>query len=687
MKRLISGFLVLIFFMAILPARSQWIPCQGIEGAHTRDIILLDSNLYIANDGAGIYMKNISATAWDSACLYGAFLRVRSTGSALFCWGYYDSFRSLDDGLTWESIDEFNSIYGIETLDNYVFIADEDALLRSADNGETWVTLHPIPGSNEIENLFAQDGILFIQYYDVDSIFESDNYGESWIKFPHTGIEGYGYIVDIYSFNNRLFVGGRGGVFLYNENSSVWEPMNDSIPSDTWIENFFEDSGTLYCCTIDGYFSFDAQDSIWKDKSDGLESRVCWSACKVGNSVYLATDSGPFYRQGESSWTACYNDLFQRYIDQVFTIGSRIYATSGEKLFYSDSLEGVFNVLSSQGYCQANKLIITDSAWYAGSVCGFLITYDSGLTWSLQNMGMEGARVSTIAITDSFYFANASLGGLFRTRKDFIAWERVPNDLDWANIWGVSSVNNVVFASRYDGDTGLYRSTDYGTTFMGIPEGGSSAPEIFIKNERIFVMKTNGDVIYSTDFGITWQNWISGLEDIMLTSMDVSSSFDTTLLGGRVFLDGYLFKMYTPGNQEGLDIIGNLPPSSYPYMQTVFFNDGRIIASPNFGGLWYRDDLMVGIKDDDLSEKEPSEKLLLFPNPVNDMLTIDLQETGDHNECLIFDQLGRMIKRDVCEKGNSPATIDVSGFPQGVYFVVIHDSQGVSRAGKFVKTD
>jgi photosystem II stability/assembly factor-like uncharacterized protein len=686
MKMLKSTFLVFLFLINFLPAKSQWIPCQGIEGAETEDIILQDSDLFILTAGNGIFKRSIYGNAWDSASVAGSFWKVRSTGDALFCYGAMDYlYRSLDKGNSWQIVEDYSWVYDMETVDSVVFISYDGILLRSVDKGDSWESVQPYSSSGEVENLFAQEGTLFCYFYDVDSLFKSEDFGENWVQVPLTGSSGY--INDVYEFNDKLWSATDTSIYIYNEDLLTWFKMQDSLPVKCFPESFFEAGNRFYCCTYKGLYYFDEQDSSWIGNNAGFESLDIYAGCHYGDTVYVATGTGPFFQYEGSEWIPDYNDLFQRYIDQVFTVGSRIYATSGEKIFYSDSLEGGFKVLLSQGYCQANKLIITDSAWYAGSVCGFLISYDSGLNWSLQNLGMEGKRVNNIAITDSCFFADVYPGGIFRTRKDPIAWDTVPNYLEWMSIWGVSSDNNTLFASKYDSDTGLYRSTDYGTTFIGIPEGGSSGMRMFIKNEHIFVMKTNGDVIYSTDFGITWQNWISGLDDIMLTSMDVSNSFDTTLLGGRVFLDGYLFKMYTPGDQEGIDIIGNLPPSFYPYIQTVFFNDGRIIASPNFGGLWYRDDLMVGIKEDDLGRKHPSGFLQLFPNPVREILTIDLKGNDDQSEYLIFDQLGRVIKRGITDKDHSQATIDVSGLPPGVYFVVIRDDNGGYRPGKFVKVE
>jgi photosystem II stability/assembly factor-like uncharacterized protein len=686
MKRLISGFLVLIFFMAILPARSQWIPCQGIEGAGTEDIILYDSDLYIINSGSGIFKKNIHSTSWDSACVAGGFSKIRSTDDAVFCCGpMADFLRSMDNGTSWEIMDFNGGVLDMETIDQYIFVSDNGPLLRSSDNGETWTTLYPYSDSINVRGIYAQEGLLFCEMNFVDSIFRSDDYGESWTPFPLTGMEGD--IRDIFAFNEKLWLGSSKGAYLYDNNAFTWSKIQDSLPENSYVNSFYEDSGILYCCTNHGFFGFNAQDSIWVDNSEGLENRACWAACRMGNTIYLATSNGPFSKSESEDWRPEYDDLFGIPVTQVFIAGSRTYALAKGIIYYSDDITNGFDILNSQGYCPAYKIIATDSGWFAASACGFLVSFDSGQSWTAQNAGVEGKPMHDIALTDKYYFAVLNEWGspFFRTRVDSIAWEKVPNELVSMNVGDIAAINNVLFAAT----DSLYRSLDYGITFEATLDAGDDFAIFFAEYDKIFILRYYENVLYSDNYGLSWQIFIENLGSPYIYCMDITKTLETTVLGGFVGPWeplNYLI-IYSPDHPYGEDITENLPDYRWSSISQVLFDNGRIFVCPSSGGLWYRDDLMVGMKDDDFSKKEPYNSLFLFPNPVNDVLTIDLQEFGDQSEYLIFDQLGRMIKRDLCERGNSQATIDVSRFPQGIYFIVIRDSQGVSRAGKFVKVD
>lgn len=685
MKMLKSTLFVFLFFILILSAKSQWIPCQGIEGAGTEDIILHDSDLYIINSGNGIFKKNIHATNWDSACVAGGFSKIRSTDDAVFCFGGLTDFlRSMDNGISWEKIDINGGVYDIETIDHYVFVSQHGPLLCSSDNGQTWTTLDPYSGTGDVTGIYAQEGLLFCEMNFVDSIFRSDDFGESWTQFPLTGMEGD--IRDIYEFNEKLWLGSSQGAFLYNNNAFTWSKIQDSLPENSYVNNFYEDAGILYCCTNHGFFGFNAQDSIWVDNSGGLENRACWAACRIGNTNYLATSNGPFSKSENEDWRPEYDDLFGIPVTQVFIAGSRTYALAKGIIYYSDDITNGFDTLNSQGYCPAYKIIVTDSAWFAASACGFLVSFDSGQSWTAQNAGVEGKPMYDIALTDKYYFAVLSEWGMpfFRTRVDSIAWEKVPDEVVSMNVIDIDAINNVLFAAS----DSIYRSIDYGITFEATLDAGDGIVNLFSEYDKIFILRDYENVFYSDNYGLSWQIFIENPGSPYIYCMDITNTLETTVLGGFVGPwepVNYLI-IYSPDHPYGKDITENLPDYRWSSITQVLFDNGRIFVCPSSGGLWYRDDLMVGIKDDDSRLDQLPGSLQMFPNPTSDFLTIDLKENGDQSEYLIFDQMGRVMKRDLFERNNSQMTIDVSGLQQGVYFVVIRDNNGRSMAGKFVKT-
>jgi len=82
-------------------------------------------------------------------------------------------------------------------------------------------------------------------------------------------------------------------------------------------------------------------------------------------------------------------------------------------------------------------------------------------------------------------------------------------------------------------------------------------------------------------------------------------------------------------------------------------------------------------------------KLLIFPNPVNDLLKIEshLPETMQLN-IRIMDQLGQNIMEQNMAAGpGSVLVMDVSGLSGGVYYIQLIDENGQAYSAKFVKAD
>jgi len=685
-------FSVLLFLKAI-SASAQWQPCEGIVGANIRDVIIHDSIIFIGNPGNGIFMRDVSDTAWEPSCVPYPGQTVRSTGRALFCYGpmAFNLLRSLDNGNSWHEFGDYWEIMGMDVCDSCLYIIDYQTLKRSCDDGESWTVLYPSPTNLVTKKIYAQQDVLFCTLNNVDSIYQSSDLGDSWTRLPITGLSGT--VNDIYLNESVLWAGSSTGAFIFNEQADDWILTSDSIPGGTTINSFCEDEAGLASCTSTGYYRYNEEDSIWYAVNSGLESKSLYVACNIGSSVIVATASGPFIRQFDSLfWESDYNTLYQRDINQVFKVGERIYALSSGRIYFSDDLSEGFQTFETQGFCSSGKIIITDTAWYAASACGFLISLDSGMTWTPYTTGMEGIAVYDVAVADSFYYARVYVG-LYRTRNDSILWERVPNNIGTANVWGVNTVNNVVFARVY-GITGLYRSIDNGTTFTSVPEGGSYAPGLFVKDGVIFIIKDGFGLLYSTDEGESWQTWVSGLTNTMLICMDLSNSTDTTLVGGGDIGPGalvdYILRIYTTGNPYGEDIRDGLPLSTYPYIRVVFDDNGRIFAAPSGNGLWYRDDFMVGINEiyNDLTSQSRSQNLMhVFPNPAGEQFIVQLKENIQSGNLIVFDPLGKVIRKISLSQDDLNIQIDASTLCQGVYYVVLLKEGYIFDTKKLIKVN
>lgn len=676
---------LVLFLFPVLNAKSQWNPCLGIEGGEIEDIIFHDTSLYIIASGSGVFKKGIHEPDWSENIRSGAFYKIRGTGSGLFCLGYYSFFRSLNNGLTWDEMDIDYSVYDIETSDSAVFIITESEVLKSLDQGNTWTGINPFPGIDAIGlALHANDGWLICTNDYGDSLSYSENNGSTWTKIPV--IDSVGYIMDAFIAGNELWLSYRmkGSYTLYMINaysmdSGSWREMYDSLPPATYPNAFFMTNGLLRCGTNRGFYHLDPQDSTWvNENNDGLENKYIQAVCAIGDSIWAATPSGPFLNPANAGWIPDYHNLNQREITQVFKNGIRLFALSGGKIYYSDSIEANFETLNTQGLGTAYEILATDSAWYAASTNGFLISTDSGLTWISHSEGLSGKSVYNITMNSGYYFCKKANSGVFRTRKDSIAWESVPNDLDDANIWGLSSLNDIVFASVYM--QGVFRSDDNGTTFQHVTESETNTPILHLEDQTLYMLKDWGPVLSTSGECTQWDIYFSDLSGYtMLVSMDIANDNGSLIIGGGIVditLEAYYLKYFeNPENGYGIDIIDNLPYCSYPFINTVYNDHGRLYACPNSNGLYYRDDFYVSVEDDPDENKSIGDDILIYPNPAADQIFIMGIAENELIHVRLFNPQGQIVHSDIPGK----SFINVSNFKPGLYIIEIRLDQSVVR--------
>ena len=686
MKHLNLLFLT-AFLLFLLNARSQWNPCLGIEGGSIGDIIHHDTSLYIIASG-GIFKKGIAEKSWGENILPGSFRKIRSTGPGLFSINFSYLYSSLDNGETWEYFSGLFTVYDLETLDSVVFIVTENELLRSVDQGNTWTDVNPFPNvPNYYPHLFAMESRIFCAGDYGDSLSFSNDLGNNWTNIPL--VDSIANIDAIYFAEDRIWlsyntISNYSGdqVSVYSLETNAWVAMNDSIPSQTYVKTFYERDGLLRCGTRNGLYYLDTQDSIWKyDNNTGLESKSIFAVCKIGDTTWVATSSGPFFNSGNSDWFPDYNNLHQRQVSEVFRNGNRLYALSENKIYYTDSLENGFEVLNTQGLFNTYEIITTDSAWYAASSGGFLISVDSGTSWISYSNGLDGRSARDIAITSGYYFCRV-YGGLLRTQRDSIFWERVPNDLGTANVWDVSSLNDIVFAMVYM--EGIYRSTDNGTVFQHVPESDNTTPVMHVEDQAIYMLKDFGPVLSTSGPCTEWEEYISiSNNSTMLNCMDVSDDGVATILGGGMvyigLTDYYLEYFENPQAGVGIDIVDNLPFSGYPYIQTVYNDRGRLFACPSNNGLYFRDDFLVHVEDHSDTDMINTNGFYIYPNPSSDQITIDGPAKNNIIRIQVFNINGERLQHSKTDNN----ILDVSELKKGLYLLEISTIHGVIRK-KFI---
>ena len=79
-------------------------------------------------------------------------------------------------------------------------------------------------------------------------------------------------------------------------------------------------------------------------------------------------------------------------------------------------------------------------------------------------------------------------------------------------------------------------------------------------------------------------------------------------------------------------------------------------------------------------------KLILSPNPADDNLTIQLQNSINGNATLqIFNSLGQLVKQDIIDMTSNSVNIPIANLATDFYLIKIQDFEGNYYNSKFLK--
>jgi len=189
------------------------------------------NDLFVATTGKGIFKSMDSGITWhaiNNGLKKLNFYAIGVSPDGVLFAGLHEGgiFRSLDNGNNWEELpsEKLKNITVLEFVfseDKKIFAGTANSgVFRSDDNGKSWIQVNNGLTTTSIRSLaISVDGILYagtngsLDYvnFNGESVFRSDNYGESWTLINkglfHTRVKAL--IVD--NINGLVYAGTFGG--------------------------------------------------------------------------------------------------------------------------------------------------------------------------------------------------------------------------------------------------------------------------------------------------------------------------------------------------------------------------------------------------------------------------------------------------------------------------------------------
>jgi len=403
---------------------------------------------------------------------------------------YKGFFRSLDEGLTWQSINngvalDYRNVGWIvvDSADNLVAGAGSHVgsnVYRSTDNGESWTSITSgFGGSCAAQN---DSGHIYLGNTGYGQYSVSKDGGYTWTHYSHPSP--FIYCIEI-NDSGHIFIGGNYTGYRSTDNGATWTVLSGGITSS--INSIaINSSGHLFAGNSLEYAS---QSGILKSTDNGDS----WTPVKEGFRVY-PTHNIVINNAG---------DIF------VGSWGWGIWRSTDEGVTWTQQNSGLHHFYIKSLY------ILNDGNIYAGADGGGIYrSTDNGESW--QQTGVASAQVKAIKVSPANGSLFTSTFGMSRSTDLGLTWEPINVGISQRDVLN-SEIKNIAIKS--DGtifigyatnwpSTFVYRSTNNGDSWS-LAQSGIPAGEILgltVDDSGYVYASTGQGVFKSTNNGVSWFN-------------------------------------------------------------------------------------------------------------------------------------------------------------------------------------
>jgi hypothetical protein len=160
------------------------------------------------------------------------------------------------------------------------------------------------------------------------------------------------------------------------------------------------------------------------------------------------------------------------------------------------------------------------------------------------------------------------------------------------------------------------------------------------------------------------------------------NGFIQFVLNDPLVIEGYFHIGWTQQSETFLNVsldMNTLPEGRRHYYINGLWSESEIAGSLMIRPVMGSAIIPSGIDDIDLPAKN---KIKIWPNPVNDILNIDIPENdlAMGIEINIYDSNGRWLLSD-----EQTRTVNVTALPQGVYLLIISSGKRVIGYNRFIR--
>ncbi|GEM_PF-3382358 len=522
--------------------------------------------------------------------------------------------RSSDNGESWIKLEiaDHMPLSKIATHKDTLFCANYGSIYFSTD-GEIWSELSG--PDTFIRQLFSDGNNLYLVSSSM-GIFKSENNGLTWFEINNE--ETSQGVYSLTKKDNILFAGGPNGILFKSTNEGVsWDKTQ--IESEYYIDEIYHSENSIYLNLVEEVFRSDNNGDTWSNITASDPSIYQTDPMYVyGSTIYLCNSSTIYKSNDEGNTWIPSVPIDPRYnIESIYVNESYIFLGlwGGGIMRNSHDFYNTWHNENNGIYLnEIQDIEVYNDSIYVGTSYNFIkSSHVDRNDWKQEKniSGYSGTSVRSLAALDDFIFTGDGGTGVQKRKLSDSNWEKSNEGLPNKNIDALATNEKYLFAAV--NGHGIYRSNDKGLTWVSKSEGiNSGIRSIYTYDSLTFVGTWDG-LFMSDDDGDNWK--------------DISNNISNRSTESMVLIDSVLFvATQTGGLQKTSDFGINW---SYSINKSIF----SIASYHNylFAGGWYGEVLVsedLGNTWENISNSQLPDAIVSAINFTEDSILVGLRQNG-----------------------------------------------------------
>ena len=368
-----------------------------------------------------------------------------------------------------------------------------------------------------------------------------------------------------------------------------------------------------------------------------VDSENGFMSCASGT-VLKTTNGGLDWQAFNTGISASFRSIFGIDKDTAYTAGISLYKSTNSCVSWAD-----YGGLGSSGSTIFDIHFLSPKTGFIIKSGKLYKTNDYGLNWDKVYDKVYSNGNIIFTSQDTGYVVGGGIdncdpgpcnfpfnrGAIIKTTDGGDSWQKLMFFNDTLNIISASFIDNN-FGYCFSSNNTIQKTEDGGLTWISINTGitGSISGGLFI-NKSIGFIITGGQIYITKNGGMNWD-------------------LEYTVSDGGLFEIGNSNKMVVAGGTNGLICVRNLDDITNN-KQSEYFN---------------------------------SKEVIIYPNPANSYVTIQLNKNAGTHEVQIYSQTGTLVKSEQFE--GASCIINLTGLKSGLYFYKLTSSNTLIYTGKLV---